>query len=175
MGGMGQNGAGGQNGFLGANPNQNSFLGRGNAQNQGGAMGLNGMMNQLGNNRGGNRNANRGNMNTMSSMFNNGGSMNGQSSAPPIRPRQRVAFDYPLPKGEVLQTTLQSQLTKSAIRRPAMANVMVSLNSDGEVLMRGAVSSQSEAKLVENMMRLEPGVRSVRNELTYPNAAGDAE
>lgn len=175
MGGMGQGGMGGmggqQQGFLGANNNPNQFLGRGNAQQQGG-MGQNGMMNQFGNN-GGNRGGNRGNnLNTMNSMLGNSGMNSGMNRQQPvIRPRQKVAFDYPAPKTDTLHVTLKSQLDRISLRHPGMTNVLVSSESNGELVLRGAVKSEADAKRAVNLVRLEPGVRSVRNELTFPPSA----
>ena len=172
MGGMGQQGG---TGFLGANNNPNNFLGRNSGQQ--GGMGMNGMngMNQFGNNnRGG---GNRGNLNTMNSLLGNNGNSfggNGQQQQPMIRPRQRVAFEYTAPQGEVLNTRLQTQVTKLAIRKPALANVLISLDQKGEVVLRGAVKSEAESKLLQSMVGMEPGVKSIRNELTFPAANNEA-
>jgi osmotically-inducible protein OsmY len=45
----------------------------------------------------------------------------------------------------------------------------VDVSSDGPmVVLRGSVKDEDEARLVENMIRLTPGVRDVRNELKFP-------
>ena len=175
MSGQGQNQQGGN--FIGGNTNQQQFLGangQGQNQNQGRGTGMNGMTNQLGNaNRG-----NRGNMNTMNSMFGNGsGNSNGSNnSVSAIRPRQKVAFEYPVPKTDALQSTLQTQLTRISLKKPSLSNVLVSTNPGGEVVLRGAVTSESDARLAASLVRIEPGVQSVRNELTFPPPAdGKAE
>src|SRR5256885_7103062 len=42
--------------------------------------------------------------------------------------------------------------------------------SDGAVVvLRGAVRDEDEARLAENMIRLTPGVRDVKNELKFPD------
>lgn len=171
QGGIGLQGMGGQQGgnFIGSNANQNQFLGR-NVQGQQGGMGMN-AMNQFGGNRGGGRN-NANNINTMNSMF---GGANNANSHPVIRPRQKVAFDYPVPKGDALQTKLQNHLVKVSLRNPTLSNVMLTTNGGGEIVMRGAVSTEAQARLAENLLRLEPGVRTIRNELTFPPAKTDAE
>lgn len=164
MGGIGQNQGGG---FIGGNNGQ-GLIGR-NGQNQNGLGGMNGMMNQFG---GGNMNrGQRGNMNlnAINSMFGNNGNSSA-NHAPPIRPRQKVAFDYPVPKSEVLQTNLQSQLTQVAKRNPKLSNILVSSGDAGEVILRGVVKTEADAKLAEHLVRFEPGVRSVRNELTFTAA-----
>ncbi len=176
MGGMGQGGMGGQQqggNFLGVNNNQTQFLGRGSTGQQGG-MGQNGM-NQFGNN-GGNRGGNRGNnLNTMNSMLGNSGMNSGMNrQQPAVRPRQKVAFDYPAPKTDTLHVNLKSQLDRISLRHPGMTNVLVSSESNGELVLRGAVKSEADAKRAVNLVRLEPGVRTVRNELTFPPAADSA-
>ena len=169
--GLGQNQQGGN--FIGGNANQQQFLGtNGQNQNQGRGTGMNGMMNQPGNaNRG-----NRGNMNTMNSMLGNGNSNGSNNSVSAIRPRQKVAFEYPVPKTDALQSTLQTQLTRISLKKPSLSNVLVSTNPGGEVVLRGAVKSESDARLAASLVRIEPGVQSVRNELTFPPPAdGKAE
>ena len=176
MNGMGGGGLGGgqnQNALLGTNPNQ--FIG-GNGGNQGngrnGQMNMNGgMMNQMGNNRG-RAGGGRNNLESLNSMMNNGGNFGGNNNngVAPIRPRQRVAFEYPVPKGEILHTTLQTHLTRVAIRNPALSSVQLTTNPGGEIVVRGAVKSEADAKLAVNLLRLEPGVRTVRSELTFPAA-----
>ena len=50
---------------------------------------------------------------------------------------------------------------------------MITVATDGNtVVLTGAVASDDERRLVENMIRLEPGVHSVRNELQVPQPAG---
>ena len=168
MGTNGQTGFGGQNqlgangnngGILGRNTNQNQLLGR-TVQNQG-AGGNNG----LGGGRGGNRGSNG--LNAM-----NGGGGNGANAnqTPLVRPRLKVAFDHPLPKSDAIQTTLETRLTKLSVKTPGFKNIMVAIEDKGEVVLRGEVGSVSESKLAAIMMRQEPGVRTVRNELTFPAA-----
>jgi osmotically-inducible protein OsmY len=50
---------------------------------------------------------------------------------------------------------------------PSAANVEA-ITSGNEVTLRGTVASAEEARLIEGMTRLTPGVRSVNNELTFP-------
>ena len=45
----------------------------------------------------------------------------------------------------------------------------IELVADGQVVvLRGNVQTGDEARLVEGMIRLTPGVRDVRNELKFP-------
>ena len=46
----------------------------------------------------------------------------------------------------------------------APANINVVMDS-GIVVLRGSVGTSNDKRLVENMLRLQPGVRDVRNEL----------
>lgn len=168
QGGMnnGQNAMGQQGqGFLGRNTNANNFLGR-NVQGQG----QNGMMNQNGGNRrGGN---NRGNQNGMMNQQQQGGMGVGfggaQRQAPVIRPRQKVAFDHTPPHLPTVSTKLETRLNKMTALKSS--NVKLSVGGEGEVVLTGRVASAERAKVAEIIARQEPGVRSVRNELTYPDA-----
>ena len=172
LGGNGQTGFGGQNqlgangnnngGILGRNTNQNQFLGR-NVQNNQGTGGNNGLG---GRGRGGNR----GN-NGLNSLNGGGGNSATANQIPIVRPRQKVAFDYRLPKSDAIQTTLETRLAKLSVKTPGLKSVMVAVEDKGEVVLRGEVASASESKLAENMLRLEPGVWTVRNELTFPAEA----
>ncbi|MBA4064948.1 MAG: hypothetical protein C0501_14790 [Isosphaera sp.] len=69
-----------------------------------------------------------------------------------------------------LRADITGMLARSAgaISNPAGVQV---LTEAGAVVLRGAVASPDEARLVEGMVRLTPGVRAVRNELTFPTAA----
>jgi BON domain len=169
FGGQGQ-GQGGAGNFIGTNQNPNQFLGR-TAMGQTNGQGMNGGMNQFGaGSRSGARGATRGNQNAFQAM--NGGSTGGNNSNlhPPIRPRLRVAFDAPIPDSDELQSTLETRLTRMSIKNPKFNSIMIAMNPKGEVVLRGKVDSESDSKLAANLMRLEPGVRSVRNELSFPEA-----
>lgn len=167
FGGQNQLGANGANGgILGRNTNQNQgILGR-NVQNQG--VGGN---NNLGGGRGGGGNRRNG-LDTMNASGGNGGNTN---QTPLVRPRQKVAFDYPQPKTNAIQITLETRLTKLSAKIPGLKGVIVAVEDKGEVVLRGEVGTASESKLAENFLRLEPGVRTVRNELTVPVAAPPAD
>lgn len=166
FGGQNQLGANGNNngGILGRNTNQNQgILGR-NTQNQGagGNTGLGGGGRGGGGNRGNNGQNSQ-----------NGGGGNGANAnqTPLVRPRLEIAFDFQLPTPVNIQTTLETRLTKLSVKTPGFKGIMLAIEDKGEVVLRGEVGSASEAKLAETMLRLEPGVRTVRNELTYPTAA----
>jgi len=161
------------NGFLGVNNNPNNFLGR-TAQGQ---TNLNG---QTGNTGRGNRGNQGGGRQLDSNLQNilNGGQQGGggQNSQPPaVRPRQKVAFEYPQPKLEAVIATTQTRLKKLAVRYPHLRDVQLAQEGDGTVILRGSAPSETDAKVAENMLRFEPGVRKIRNELTFPPPRPDSE
>lgn len=163
FGGQNQLGANGNNGgLLGRNTNQNQLLGR-NVQTQGA-----GGNNNLGGGRGGGGNRGNNGNNALNGGGGNGGSTN---QTPLVRPRQKVAFDWPQPKTAAIQITLETRLTKLSVKSPGMKSIMVAVEGKGEVVLRGEVDSESESKLAERSLRLEPGVWTIRNELTFPAAA----
>ena len=66
-----------------------------------------------------------------------------------------------------MQTELRGMLNRSTmISNPA--GVQLAMADGGTVVLRGAVRNQDEARTVEGMIRLTPGVRAIKNELTYP-------
>ena len=172
QGANGQTGFGGQN-QLGANGNNGGILGRNINQNQG-ILGRNVQNQGAGGNtgQGGGRGGggNRGNNGNNSQ---NGGGGNGANAnqTPLVRPRLEVAFDYPQPKTSAIQTKLETRLTNLSLKTPGLKSVRVAVEDKGEVVLRGEVGSAAESKLAEISLRIEPGVRTVRNELTFPAAA----
>jgi hypothetical protein len=67
---------------------------------------------------------------------------------------------------DVRVANLQGVITRSpAFTAPGGVNVRM----DGTtVVLQGRVASADERRLAENMLRLQPGVRGVRNELQVP-------
>ncbi len=89
-----------------------------------------------------------------------------------VRPQAIVHYtaqpNFPMPTTAAtqLQTDLRAMLDRSTrIAKPADIEVAV---EDRQVVLRGKVASEREARVVEGMIRLTPGVRSVRNELEFP-------
>lgn len=167
MGGMGtQQGTG----FLGVNNNQNQFLGRNVQQGQTGA---NGMLNQNGMNNNRRTTNNRG-MNNNQQMMNNqqmqgmGGAGGANRQQVTIRARQKIAFTHTAPDLPTVSSKLETRLNKMPALKSSKVNLSVS--DKGVLILKGEVASAEQAKLAENMARLEPGVRTVQNDLTYPTA-----
>ncbi len=82
-----------------------------------------------------------------------------------IRPVSRIAFDYPRPAPTQVADTLAASLSRAARQRPALKGVSVELDESGTAVLTGEVESDEARKLAAALIRLEPGVRSVRNEL----------
>lgn len=159
----------GSNGFLGANNNPNSFLGR-NTQGQQG-----GQNNQFG--QGGRGGGQRGMDQSLQNLLNGNGQF-GQSNANSrtnmVRPRQKVAFEHPVLQTPAVVKGIETRIAKLSTRYPHLKSVEVAAGEDGVVVLRGTVNSQHSAKVAESLVRLEPGVKSVQNDLTFPPpAAGE--
>jgi osmotically-inducible protein OsmY len=94
-----------------------------------------------------------------------GGSGNGTNAngyRVPI-PQQKVAFEYrERPAPEVSQR-ISTQLDKVS-QRLAIRGIALSVD-EGTVTLRGSVKSEGDRRLAEQLVRLEPGVRQVVNEL----------
>lgn len=182
MGGMGgMNGQQGQ-GFLGRNNQNSGFLGRNTQGANGQQMNMNMMSGQQNgaNNRGraAQRGGNRNNMNNMNN--NNMNNMNNQQAGrvayPQIIPRQVVAFEYSRPQLQGVSTNLQTRLDKMSVntRQPALKglkDLKVGVDDSGTLVLQGQAPTEEAARKVEDLVRLEPGVQNVRNEITYPAVA----
>lgn len=151
-------------GFIGANNSANNFIGGAGQAQQGGAR-QTGAQNRGGNARGGNNGA----QNLLNLLGGMGGGAGGQTStAPVIRPRQKVAFDFPAPPAERLQTAVTRQVSFVSKTRPQFKDIQVTAGAAGEIVLTGSVASERDSRLAAKLARLEPGVRNVRNELTFP-------
>jgi len=78
-----------------------------------------------------------------------------------------VRFPAPVIVPAQMQTDLRGVIDRSSmISNPRGIDVQM----DGSVVvLRGAVRDEDEAKTAEGIVRLTPGVREVRNQLTYPS------
>lgn len=161
-------GGGGRSTLLGANNTQNGFLGatqqgagsQGQNRNQ---QGMNGQRNGNNRNQAGNRGANRGNnQQQQQQQFTNQGQ--GANAKKSIRPQLRVAFDSPRPKTDVTTKNLTVRLDNFA-KRSALSGVDVVVDG-GKVTLRGQVDTEESRRLAGMLVALEPGVRSVQNDLT---------
>lgn len=83
----------------------------------------------------------------------------------PIIPRHRIAFEFPAKAATAISGQLNSQLQKLAATKPEFAGIKVQVEPLGRVKLTGQVPSDDIRKLAAIMVRLEPGVRKVQNEL----------
>jgi hypothetical protein len=81
-----------------------------------------------------------------------------------IRPRQRLGFEVAARPTEKIVSTISTRIDKIALKKPALKQVNVELRGE-QIVLSGKVKSINDSKLAENLLRLEPGVRSIRNEL----------
>ncbi len=146
-----------QNGFIGGRNSQQQFIG-GNQRT--GQQNNRQQTNQFGNQSRQNR-FNQDDMNDPNGNQNR--SNTNQRRA--VRPQQKVAFEIPQRTETEIRTTLQTQFTALS-QHPTLSGVDCTMDSDGVAILSGTVDSASARLLAANVVRLEPGVRRVKNELT---------
>ncbi len=160
---FGQQGTG-TGGFVGQNFGATNFVGQANAANG------------QGQNQRGNQNNQRGGVDRAIQQQLNGGGFGGQnnfggqngggaSQQIVIRPQQRIAFDFPKPVANQIILNTQARFNKLAYKQPALAGVQIAMNADGVAVLTGNVVSEDQRRLAEQLVRLEPGVRNVQNNL----------
>lgn len=90
--------------------------------------------------------------------------------ARPYAPRYQVGFDYPLPASAEVEATLAQQL----LRIPGMERLgPIEVSVVGQTaILRGAVASDHQRDVAEQLVLLEPGIREVQNELYVGRPAG---
>ncbi len=166
----GANGAAGQ-GQVGMAGNSGRFIGNNLAGQNGGAnknqanQGNRGMNNQRGN---------RNNQNQQPGMQNNqnsGANMKGKKSA--LRPQLRVAFNAAKRSPAALATSVDTRFQK--LSRRAEFQKVEAAHVDGQVVLRGEVATPEARRLAGMIASLEPGVRSVKNEIVVKSAAPATE
>lgn len=168
-GGMGQNGSGGvnqpqfnefgsvgnqigQGNFVGRSDNSGRFVGQAQAGQQQSMSrsnfgGLGGRGGQNGNN---NQNFNQGNQ---------------AQNARKVRPQLKLGFSVPPMATPAVSNTLAVRLTAAQPSLGSVDNVNLKLDEAGVVTLTGRVESQEAKSLAAAILRLEPGVRKVVNEL----------
>ncbi len=166
LGGTGAQGGAGIGGAMGAA--NSGFIGRnggtfaGNAQaGQAGAGARGGATRNF------SRTGNSGANDLRNSEFANGGKERKTSQ---VRPRQKVAFEYNAKATETVAATASVRMDRITLKNPSLKGVAVAVQ-DNQIVLRGKVKTPEQARLAENLVRLEPGVRSVRNELEVEQPA----
>ena len=89
-----------------------------------------------------------------------------QQSRRVVRPQLRLAFEFSQPAATEVQTSLSTQFQRLESSRPELDNVQIQFGTDRVAVLRGEVASENDKKLAAMVARMEPGVRTVRNELT---------
>ncbi len=82
-----------------------------------------------------------------------------------IRPRQKIAFDYEPPAATVVRTAVTQQYRTLSTRRPGLESVTIEVGEGRAAVLTGTVPDENSRKLAAALARLEPGIRSVKNEL----------
>lgn len=77
------------------------------------------------------------------------------------RPQQRISFQYP--KANLART--QVELSQRFERLKTVSGADTSISDEGVAVLTGTVANDEARKLAEALARLEPGVRSVDNQL----------
>lgn len=93
-------------------------------------------------------------------------------TGPSIQPSLRLGFQPPVrPAGQVSEN-LETRMQQVSARpgrlteiKPEFSGVKINVANDGVVTLRGEVTSEAARRLAANMIRIEPGVRKVVNEL----------
>lgn len=81
----------------------------------------------------------------------------------PYRTTTRISFDYPAPPDGTLSATLTSRLQRARLG-PSQNSVAVEVRGHTATL-RGQVATDHERALAEQLVRLEPGIAQVDNQL----------
>lgn len=154
----------GTNSFVGRGATD-TFIGRGQTQNQTGRGNNAAQFNQFG--RQGNQ-------------FNRGGGFNqfgntGGRTRQAVRPRLQIAFSHRKIESSLITTSLSQRMARLPLGKVAGAGITFVTNDSGQVTLRGEVDSARTMKLAAILARFEPGVRSVKNELTVKTSSATPE
>jgi len=83
----------------------------------------------------------------------------------------RIAFVVTPPARDALRADLARTISQS-VDLPSRSGISVQMDGD-IVVLQGQVSTNEERRVVESLVRLTPGVQTIRNELVPQTAAGD--
>lgn len=112
--------------------------------------------------------------------FGGGNFGSGSSQArKPIQPRHQINFQFPQRDASAVQTVVLARLNSLGQKNPAASDVTAEFTNPGVVVLKGQVQSEEARRLAEMVIRIEPGVRQVQNELvinaTQPTASPSAQ
>ncbi|MEX0642528.1 MAG: BON domain-containing protein [Pirellulales bacterium] len=162
--GFGQSGMGG--GMYGSQGGGQNFVGRDGADmaaifNQMGSAG-NQAFNQM------NRNMRQNNGNNRNQQ---GDSGTQENVAPQVRVRLELGFNPTRPTPSAVTNTLRTRLA-SILPAQGIAQPDVTLES-GVAVLRGVAASENQRQVLGQLISMEPGITSVRNEMTIAPSTGD--
>ena len=80
---------------------------------------------------------------------------------------QTLKFGVPPMTMTAVQTEVATMLATST-SAPSAGKVVATSGEFGTVILSGSVTDEDEAKLIEGMVMLTPGVKQVKNELRFP-------
>jgi len=106
-------------------------------------------------------------------MMNQGMSTTGS----PRQIKTAMRVNFAAPSARDLQSTgqtapaNQASLQRFSTRNPQLTGLSVFLNANGVAVLQGTVPSAEASRLAANLLRLQPGVRSVDNQATVEPAA----
>ena len=133
---------------------------------------------------GGNTNAtqqNARNLQRLSQQFNQNRNTGNTQGTRTIRPSLRLGFKPKPRPTEALRKSVGKQLLALTTRLPRLAEersdfaaVKFDLGKPGEVILTGEVQTDDARRLLALILRMEPGVTSVRNDLKIAEAAPPA-
>lgn len=86
----------------------------------------------------------------------------GATQQRPFRPRYRIGFEYHAAAADVARR-VAVQANRLTIRNPKFAGLDIRVDEDGVAEIRGQAPTDDARRLIENLVRLEPGVRSINN------------
>lgn len=100
----------------------------------------------------------------LGNLFGFGNAGGAQNNQRPIRTRLRSAINVPPTPTAVVQRNAMSRFT-SLPSTPALRGVNVVMR-DRTAILTGVVKTKSDRRMSELLMRLEPGVKAVENQIT---------
>lgn len=90
-----------------------------------------------------------------------------------VRTSLRLAFTFPAATAAQQSGSLDSansvSLSRFAATRPELSGINVNVTNTGEAVLTGSVASTEASRLAANLVRLQPGVRKVNNQLGVGN------
>lgn len=105
------------------------------------------------------------------SNFNNSsGSQQAASNRKGFRPRYRLGFQYQ-PAAALVSRRAETQVSRLGANNPNLSGLRIVVDDEGVAEISGQASSDDARRLIENLVRLEPGVRRVTNLVEVAPAA----